>query len=75
MAIADHIAWQISSCRIPVGGRLPGEIALAAGCSVARMTIARAIRELRQRGLVRTAIGKGSYVIAVPGSDSPENGE
>jgi len=27
------------------------------------MTVSRAVRELRERGLVRTVIGKGTYVI------------
>jgi GntR family transcriptional regulator len=29
---------------------------------VARMTVSRAVRELRERNLVITVIGKGSYV-------------
>ncbi len=29
---------------------------------IAKMTARRAVRELRERGLVRTVIGKGSYV-------------
>jgi DNA-binding transcriptional regulator YhcF (GntR family) len=36
---------------------------MAAEYGVARMTVSRAVRELRERGLVRTVIGKGTYVI------------
>lgn len=68
VVIADHIAGQIASGRIPVGGRLPGEIAMAQEYGVARMTISRAVRELRERGLVRTVVGKGTFVIAQPES-------
>ena len=66
VVIADHLAGQIASGKIPVGGRLPGEIAMAAEYGVARMTISRAVRELRERGLIKTVVGKGSYVIKRP---------
>lgn len=74
VVIADHISQQIASGRIPVGGRLPGEIAMAQEYGVARMTISRAVRELRERGLVKTVTGKGSYVIAKPDSPAGKDG-
>ena len=61
--IADDIAAKISSGELAPGGRLPGEADMAAEYGVAKMTARRAVRELRERGLVRTVIGKGSYVI------------
>jgi DNA-binding GntR family transcriptional regulator len=63
MQIADDIAGRIERGELAPGARLPGEIDLAAEYGAARMTIARAIRELRERKLVRTVTGKGTYVI------------
>lgn len=37
---------------------------------VARLTARRAVRELRERGLVRTVQGKGTFVIAPPTDDT-----
>lgn len=61
--VADDITAQIASGALPSGARLPAETALAAEYGVARMTVSRAVRLLRDRGLVRTVIGKGTYVI------------
>ncbi len=62
--VADDIAAKIASGELSPGARLPGEAALAAQYGVARMTVSRAVRELRERGLVTTVIGKGTYVRA-----------
>ena len=62
MLIADDIAAKIASGELSPGARLPGEADLAIQYGVARMTASRAVRELRERGLVRTVIGKGTYV-------------
>jgi len=40
-----------------------GEADMAREYRVARMTPRRTVRELRERGLVRTVSGKGAYVI------------
>jgi GntR family transcriptional regulator len=63
MAVADDIAAKISGGELAPDARLPSEIDLAEQYHVARMTARRAVRELRERGLVRTVIGKGSFVI------------
>jgi DNA-binding GntR family transcriptional regulator len=60
--IADDIAGQIGRGELQPGARLPSEADLAAHYGAARMTASRAVRELRDRGLVRTVIGKGTYV-------------
>lgn len=65
VVIADHIAAQIADGRLQPGARLPGEYDLAAQYGVARMTVARAVRELRERGLVVTVRGKGTFVAEV----------
>ena len=63
MVVADHIAGQIASGKLQAGARLPGEYDLAEQYGIARMTVARAVRELRERGLVVTVRGKGTYVV------------
>jgi DNA-binding GntR family transcriptional regulator len=62
MQIADDIAGQIERGELQPGARLPSEADLAEHYGAARMTTSRAVRELRDRGLVRTVIGKGTYV-------------
>lgn len=62
MLIADDIAGQIECGELLPGQRLPGEADLAVHYGAARMTIRRAARELRERGLVKVISGKGTYV-------------
>lgn len=64
MLIADDIAGQIGRGELLPGQRLPGEADLAAHYGAARMTVRRAVRELRERGLVKVISGKGTYVTA-----------
>ncbi|BBC33274.1 hypothetical protein SGFS_045680 [Streptomyces graminofaciens] len=78
MQVADHIAARITSGALKPGARLPGERDLGAEYGVAYLTARRAIRELRERGLVVTLPAKGTFV-AYPqeqgsGSDDPEAG-
>ena len=63
MLIADDIAGQIARGELRGGQRLPGEADLATFYGAARMTIRRASRELRERGLVKVISGKGTYVV------------
>jgi DNA-binding GntR family transcriptional regulator len=63
MLIADDIAAQIERGELTPGQRLPGEADLASHYGAARMTIRRAIRELRERGLVKVLSGKGTFVL------------
>jgi DNA-binding GntR family transcriptional regulator len=69
VVVADHIAGQIADGRLPVGARLMGELAMAETYGIARMTAARAVRELRDRGLVITVRGKGTFVAEPPAGD------
>ncbi|MEV5317185.1 winged helix-turn-helix domain-containing protein [Streptomyces sp. NPDC052687] len=64
--IADRISSQIRSGRLPVGARLASEPDLATQYGVGINTLRRAIRELRERGVVDTVPAKGTFVIAVP---------
>ena len=62
MRLADHLAARIASGELPADGRLPGERDLAAEYGVALGTARRAVEELRDRGLVVTLPGKGTFV-------------
>ncbi|MDX3666970.1 GntR family transcriptional regulator [Streptomyces europaeiscabiei] len=63
MAVADDIAARISKGELQPGDRVPGELQMVATYGIARMTAARAVRELRERGLVQTVRGKGTFVL------------
>lgn len=59
--VADDITADIETGVIPPGIRLPSEQALAETYGCARVTIRRALAHLRERGLIVTAHGRGSY--------------
>ncbi|SPF02159.1 winged helix-turn-helix domain-containing protein [Streptomyces sp. MA5143a] len=71
MQVADHIAARIASGDLRPGARLPGERDLGTEYGVAYLTARRAIRELRERGLVVTLPAKGTFVAYPP---EPEAG-
>ncbi|MFF0864968.1 GntR family transcriptional regulator [Nonomuraea sp. NPDC003560] len=62
MVVANHIAGKIERGELKPGQRLPSELDLAEQYGVARMTVRRAMKELRERGLIRSVHGKGTYV-------------
>ena len=66
MRVANHIAARIAAGDLPAGARLPAERDLAAEYAVAIGTARRAVLELRDRGLVVTLPGKGTYVVSPP---------
>ena len=66
MRVADHIAARIAAGDLPAEARLPAERDLAAEYAVAIGTARRAVLELRDRGLVVTLPGKGTYVVSPP---------
>ena len=66
MRVADHIAARIAAGDLPAEARLPAERDLAAEYAVAIGTARRAVLELRDRGLVVTLPGKGTYVVSRP---------
>jgi GntR family transcriptional regulator len=70
MRVADHIAARIAAGDLPAEARLPAERDLAAEYAVAIGTARRAVLELRDRGLVVTLPGKGTYVVSPPKSMS-----
>ncbi|MFI9581973.1 GntR family transcriptional regulator [Streptomyces sp. NPDC052236] len=54
------------SGKLPTGAALPGERAMTEIYSVSIGTARRALRELRERGLVATLPHKGTFVIYAP---------
>ena len=71
MRVADHIAARIAAGDLPAEARLPAERDLAAEYAVAIGTARRAVLELRDRGLVVTLPGKGTYVVSPRGEGHP----
>jgi DNA-binding GntR family transcriptional regulator len=61
--VANDLETDIDSGQIPADTRLPSEIELAAQYGVARMTVRRAIAQLRDRGKVITVHGRGSFTV------------
>lgn len=60
--VSNAIADDIASGHLPAGARLPGERDLAQQYGVAIGTARRAVRDLRERGLVTTLPAKGTFV-------------
>lgn len=58
----------IKSGALPAGTRLPAERDLAKQHGLSRTTVATAYRELEARGLIRSHVGRGTFVCAVPES-------
>ncbi|GHE45872.1 GntR family transcriptional regulator [Streptomyces capitiformicae] len=75
LQVVHHIAEQIRTGRLPAGARLPAERDLAEQYGVAVNTIRRAVRDLRDQGLVITVPVKGTFVRAEqpPTDDTPED--
>ncbi|WP_199924526.1 winged helix-turn-helix domain-containing protein [Streptomyces sp. WM6386] len=73
LQVVNHIAEQIRTGRLPAGARLAAERDLAEQYGVAVNTVRRAIRDLRDQGLVITVPIKGTFVRAErPPTDRPD---
>jgi GntR family transcriptional regulator len=59
---ADYVAGQIEAGELAPGQKLPAERDLADEWGIAYQTVRRAMRELRERGLVVSRVGKGTFV-------------
>ncbi|HEY8982822.1 MAG TPA: GntR family transcriptional regulator [Streptomyces sp.] len=70
MRVLDALAAEIQNGTYGPGERIPSDAELCERFGVARMTARRAVGVLRERGLVRTEWGKGTFVI-----DPFESGE
>jgi DNA-binding GntR family transcriptional regulator len=61
--VASDIEADIDAGKLAPDTRLPSEGELAEQYGVARITVRRAIEQLRDRGKVVTVHGRGSYVV------------
>jgi GntR family transcriptional regulator len=66
MQLADAIAAEIASGELAPDRPIPSENRLADEYGVARLTARRSAQELRERGLIITVRGKGSFVAKQP---------
>ncbi|MFI7138456.1 GntR family transcriptional regulator [Streptomyces massasporeus] len=73
--LADVIAGKIASGELAPDRPIPSENHLADEYGVARLTARRAAQELRERGLIVTVRGKGSFVVERPVGDASEGSE
>ena len=71
--IADDVEQRIASGELKPGARLISERDLAEFYDVSYGTIRRVMKELRERGLISTVHGRGTFVIPQPkeGSTGP----
>jgi GntR family transcriptional regulator len=60
--VADRITAQIESGHLAPGARLPAERDLAAEFGVSYDSVRRAMELLRERGLIVTVHGRGTFV-------------
>jgi GntR family transcriptional regulator len=60
--VASDIEADITASRLRPGDKLPAEQELAELYGVARTTVRRAMDDLRTRGLVVTAHGRGTFI-------------
>lgn len=60
--VADHVAMRIGAGELAPGARLPAERDLAAEYGVSYHTARKAVAVLRDRGLVVTLVGHGTFV-------------
>ncbi|MFG2637016.1 GntR family transcriptional regulator [Streptomyces sp. NPDC048362] len=74
--IAQDVERQIIEGRLPVGSRLPGERLLCEEYGAALGTVRRAMRELREKGLIGAVPAKGTYVLRQPSGhdETPPDG-
>src|SRR5712692_9278441 len=76
--LIEELQRRIEGGEYPPGSLLPSEHQLAQEFGIARPTVVRALRTLRQDGWIETQQGKGSFVRGRPalaGLASPRRGE
>jgi DNA-binding GntR family transcriptional regulator len=63
---ADYVASQIESGELVPGQKFPDQRELAEEWEIAYQTVRRTMRELQERGLVVSRVGKGTFVAPRP---------
>ncbi|MFG1461673.1 PLP-dependent aminotransferase family protein [Xanthobacter sp. DSM 24535] len=74
-ALADALAADIASGRLPPGGRLPTQRDFAYAHKIAPSTASRVYAELVRRGLIAGEVGRGSYVRTIGAASTSSLGE
>ena len=70
--LADHLQARIAAGDFPPGSRLPGELELRDEYGVAYHTVRGAIGVLRERGVVETLRGLGTFIPVEDDSAPPQ---
>ncbi|MER8234747.1 GntR family transcriptional regulator [Streptomyces sp. NPDC101490] len=63
MAVLAELSADIKAGAYRPGDKIPSDAELVKRFGVARMTVRRAVGILRERGVVRTEWGKGTFVV------------
>ncbi|MER8256740.1 winged helix-turn-helix domain-containing protein [Streptomyces albidoflavus] len=70
MRVLDALTADIKSGKLGPGDRIPSESELCGRHKVARETARRAVRVLRERNMVRTEWGRGTFVVDPTGPEA-----
>lgn len=70
-AVVHYVEDELAAARLPVGGRLPAERALADQLGMSRASVREGLRVLEAMGVVRTASGSGPDAGAIVAADVP----
>ncbi|MGG7572554.1 GntR family transcriptional regulator [Streptomyces sirii] len=73
VAVADHVAARIAAGDLKPGARLPSERDLAVEYGTSYVTMRRATSVLRERGLIVTVHGRGTFVAERPPAEPAED--
>ena len=60
--LANILREQIASGQVPPGRRLPSKLSIRQQCGVSQNTTERALKLLRDEGLIETSLGRGLFV-------------
>jgi DNA-binding transcriptional MocR family regulator len=69
LQLTEALAFAVARGELALGERLPSERELAGLLGVSRTTVVAAYRELEARGLVRSHVGRGTFVVGGAGAD------
>lgn len=72
MTVLDALTAEIKMGKFKPGEKIPSDAELVQRFGVARMTARRAVGVLRERGLVRTEWGRGTFVVGPESADEDE---
>lgn len=73
LQLCEAICQHVSSGDLRAGQQLPSERKLAQSLAVSRTTVVSAYHELEARGLVRTFVGRGTFVSGAPEPNTTES--